>query len=257
MLLKITEKCSMGCSHCMNSATENGEHMSLDVFKDAVDFIIRNNVYHSIFISGGEPTEHPMFPFFMGYLLGELTKRNLKSVITIATNGFWIIESEENMKCAKNIAAGYKDVHFQFQVSTDSRYYPKKLDTTKRIWREEGFTLCKDCVQFMYPQGRAKENNLTPWRFTASKCFNVRAITKQLPDPTIENVIMTLLQRGKFCTPSIRIDGSISLGESDLCPKCASIYDKEEEIIQKIKDFKCNGCYPLNENLPPQYKQFL
>ena len=91
MLLKLTEKCSMGCSHCMNSATENGEHMSLDTFKDAIDFIIRNNAYHSIFISGGEPTEHPMFPFFMGYLLGELTKRNLNCVIGIVSPPYpWV-----------------------------------------------------------------------------------------------------------------------------------------------------------------------
>jgi hypothetical protein len=30
-----------------------------------------------------------------------------------------------------------------------------------------------------------------------------------------------------------------------------------EHIIQKIKDFKCDGCYPLNENLDARYKQFL
>lgn len=256
MLLKITEKCSMGCSHCMNSATENGEHMSLDTFKDAIDFIIRNNAYHSIIVSGGEPTEHPMFPFFMGYLLGELTKRNLKSMVTIATNGFWILESEENMKCAKNIAAGYKDVKFQFQVSTDTRYYPKKLDTTKRIWREEGFFLYKDCVQHMYPQGRAKENGY-PYQAVSSKCFNVRALAKQLPYPTIENVTMTLALNGKFCTPAIRIDGGISLGESDLCPKCASIYDKEEDIIQKIKNFKCSKCDFINEKLPTPLRRFV
>lgn len=44
MLLKITEKCSMGCTHCMNNATPDGQHMSEKVFDDSLDFLIKNNV---------------------------------------------------------------------------------------------------------------------------------------------------------------------------------------------------------------------
>ena len=256
MLLKITEKCSMGCSHCVNDAKPTGGHMSFQTFEASIDFLIKNNAYHFITLSGGEPTEHPEFPMFIGFLIGKLAKQNLQSFITITTNGFWIIENEENLKCAKQIAAGTKGIKVQWQVSTDTRYYPKKLDITKRIWREEGFVLCTDCVQAMYPQGRAKTNNY-PSDYKASHCFNVRAVTKQLPNPTVENVVATLAAQMKFCKPAIKIDGSIVLGESDLCPTCASIYDSSEEIIQKIKDFKCNGCYPLNESLPPLYKQFV
>lgn len=253
MLLKITEKCSMGCTHCMNDAKPDGEHMSIETLEAAVDFLIRNNVHQSIIISGGEPTEHPAFPYIMGMIIGKLVKEKKNSVVTITTNGFWCLD---NISAAKEIAAGAEGVIVQWQVSTDSRYYPQKLDTTKRLWREKGFMLCDNCVQFMYPQGRAKQNEF-PHHAKASKCFNVRAITKQLPNPSIENIVYALAQCGKFCTPAIRIDGGISLGESDLCPKCASIYDKEEDIIQKIKDFKCDGCYPLNENLEEKYKQFV
>lgn len=254
MLLKITEACSMGCIHCMNDAKPDGKHMTFETFQAALDFIIRNNSYHSILISGGEPTEHPVFPMFMGYAIAALNEIKVPKVLTVITNGFWILN---NISAAKEIvAAGNEYTHVEFQVSTDTRYYPQKLDVTKRIWREEGFCLCKDCVEHMYPQGRAKTNNL-PWEAKASKCFNVRAITKQLPNPTIENVVGGLFSAMKFCTPAIRIDGGISLGESDLCPKVASIYDKEEDIIQKIKDFKCDGCYPLNENLPIQFRQYV
>lgn len=254
MLLKITEACSLGCKHCMNDAKPDGKHMTLETFEDSLNFLIRNNAYHSIIITGGEPTEHPVFPMFMGYAIAALNKIQVPKVLTITTNGFWILD---NLSAAKEIVgAGNEYTMVEFQVSTDTRYYPKKLDTTKRIWREKGFVLCKDCVEFMYPQGRAKQNGF-PYQAKASKCFNVRAITKQLPNPTIQDVVGTLLSRGKFCTPAIRIDGGISLGESDLCPKVATIYDKEEDIIQKIKDFKCDGCYPLNENLDARYKQFL
>lgn len=191
---------------------------------------------------------------FMGYAIAALNKIHVPKMLSVTTNGFWILD---NLSAAKEIvAAGNEYTMVQFQVSTDTRYYPKKLDTTKRIWREEGFILCKDCVEFMYPQGRAKQNGFS-YQFKASKCFNVRAITKQLSNPTIQDVVGVLFSQGKFCTPAIRIDGSISLGESDLCPKIATIYDKEEDVIQKIKDFKCDGCYPLNENLDARYKQFL
>ena len=122
------------------------------------------------------------------------------------------------------IVKGTKNVHLFWQVSTDARFYPKALPTHKRLWREEGFVLCTDCVQRVYPQGRAKDNNL-PWQAKASKCFNVRAITKQMPSPSIGLIVESLLTKGFFCTPAIGIDGSIRLGESFLCPKVTSIYE--------------------------------
>lgn len=254
MLLKITEACSMGCTHCMNDAKPDGEHMTMDTLEAALDFIIRNNIYHHIVLSGGEPTEHPEFPLFMGYIIARLNRIEFPKMITITTNGFWILD---NISAAKEIvASGNQYTDIQFQVSTDTRYYPKKLDVTKRIWREKGFELCKDCVEHMYPQGRALTNNL-PWQAKASKCFNVRALAKQLPNPTVEKVVTALFGFFKFCTPAIRIDGAISLGESDLCPKCASIYDKEEDIIQNIIDFKCNGCDHINSKLSSMYSHFV
>lgn len=256
MLLCITEKCSMGCPHCMDDAKPDGQHMTLETLEKAMDFIIENKIYHSIIVTGGEPTEHPVFPMFMGYIIAALEKYSLKSIITVTTNGFWILENEENRECAKRIASGSKNVQVNFQVSADPHFYPKRLDVTKRIWRENGFVLCDNCIEQVYPQGRAKMNNL-PWKAKASKCFNVRALTKQLASPTLESVIWTLAENGKFCTPTIKINGDIVLGESFLCPTCASIYNSGEEIIQKIKDFKCHGCDIINDNLDMRYRQFV
>ena len=256
MLIHITEKCSMGCSHCMDDARADGKHMPLDIFEKAVDFVIRNNIYHGLVITGGEPTEHPEFPMFMGYLVASLAKKNLQSIITVTTNGMWLLENEENAKAAKTMVQGAHGVEVFFQVSTDTRFYPKKLDTTKRLWREPGFVLCKDCVEAVYPQGRALSNNI-PYKAIGSKCFNVRALSKQLPAPTLNSILMELGRRGKFCTPAIRIDGSIGLGESRLCPACASIDDTEQEIMHKIQEFKCDKCRFLNDTLPPLYRRFV
>ena len=256
MMIHITEKCSMGCPHCMEDATPDGQHMPFSVFEKAVDFVIRNNIYHAIIITGGEPTENPEFPMLMGYLIATLAKKNLRSIITVTTNGMWLLEDSENVKVAKTIVQGVNDIEVFFQVSTDTRFYPKKLDTTKRLWREPGFVLCKDCVEAVYPQGRALSNNM-PYKAIGSKCFNIRALSKQLPAPTLNSIVMELGRRGKFCTPAIRIDGSIGLGESRLCPACASIYDTEQDIIRKIQEFKCDGCKFLNDTLSPLYRRFV
>lgn len=253
MLVSITEKCSMGCNHCMSDCKPDGQHMTKQTLIAVCNFLINCNAADHFVLTGGEPTEHPDFIEMMDIIFEKFGKTGQEHLMTITTNGFWCLEHIEE---AKRIAKGTDNLKVFWQVSTDSRFYPKELPLTKRLWREPGFTLCPDCVEYVYPQGRARDNNLE-WSAKASKCFNVRAITKQLPNPTIENIVRTLLNRMKFCTPSISIDGKIKLGESCLCPAVASIYDDEAYIIQKIKDFKCHGCDMINDNLPDLYKRFL
>ena len=109
----------------------------------------------------------------------------------------------------------------------------------------------------MYPQGRALDNNL-PWDSRCSKCFNVRSISHQIPESsTLKDIEHHLLTYAKFCTPHIKINGDIGLGESDLCPSCASIYDDMETIMEKIRNFKCHKCDHVNEKLPNLYKKLL
>jgi MoaA/NifB/PqqE/SkfB family radical SAM enzyme len=64
MMIKITEKCSMGCSHCMNNATPNGKHMVDATFVKVIKF---QKKYGGPFcmITGGEPSEHPMFKQYL------------------------------------------------------------------------------------------------------------------------------------------------------------------------------------------------
>lgn len=253
MLLKITEKCSLGCSHCMNDAKATGKHMTMETLKDVLSFVEKTDTWSSIVATGGEPTEHPQFVEFIETIIEFLNSIGMVKVLTITTNGFWILEYQE--EAMRIVSLGNKFTKVFFQVSTDRRYYPKRIDVTKRIWREEGFILCDDCVEQIYPQGRAKgkyESNSK-----ASRCFNVRAISKQMEFPTLRDIVATLASRGKFCTPSIRIDGGISLGESDLCPKCCSIYNSDVEIIKAIRQFKCDGCKEINDKLPMMYKMFL
>lgn len=82
----------------------------------------------------------------------------------------------------------------------------------------------------------------------APKCSNVRLLPRQ-GIRTIHDIVMTLLQAGKVCTPTISPAGEIKLGESALCPSVASIYDTEKEIIEKIMECKCHSCQYAWEQL--------
>lgn len=234
MMIKITERCTMGCTHCLNDAKPDGKDMTVETFIETLNFCRNNNIGTMMTITGGEPTEHREFGKIMNALIKFEDETRWFTEITITTNG--------------------EDILI-FQVSTDSRYYPRKIQTHKRIFREPGFVLCEDCVESVYPQGRALLNCL-PYNRKSPNCFNVRALVKQ-GVRSLNELEMVMLAHGKFCTPHISINGEIKLGESDLCPVCASIHDDPKVIIEKIKSFNCNGCKHIVDNLEEKYRKFL
>lgn len=75
MYIMITTRCNMKCQHCCYSCTEEGEDMSMEVFKEALAY----DEYPSI--GGGEPTLHPQFWEFIGVALGSC------GGLWLATNG--------------------------------------------------------------------------------------------------------------------------------------------------------------------------
>ena len=255
MMLEITERCTMGCSHCMNDAKPCGKDMDDKVLEDSLEFIRDNRLGTHLIVTGGEPTEHSDFDKVIKRIIDFSGEFSSSMFISVTTNGETIQKDPDRfkgyVKRAKDLG-----IVLMFQVSADVRYYPRRIETHKRIFREDGFVLCDNCVEQIYPQGRALDNNI-PWKAKASKCFNVRALSKQLHNPTLEDIINTLAARLKFCTPHIGIKGDIKLGESDLCPSCASIYDDMSLIIHKIQNFKCNKCEHINSRLSDMYKSFL
>lgn len=247
----------MGCRHCMNDAKPDGRDMELGVLRDALGFLKKHGLGRShLVVSGGEPTEHKDFDQFMKEIIAFGKEFRHFSIVTVTTNGEQIVQDPERFQAYIRSA---KEAGFQllFQVSADVRYYPRRLPTHKRIFREKGFVLCDPCIDRIYPQGRALDNDI-PWQAKGSKCFNVRAIAHQTgTGTTLKDIEHLLLSRMKFCTPHIGIDGSIKLGESDLCPVCASIYDDMDVIMEKIRNFKCHQCDHVNASLPDLYQRLL
>lgn len=79
MYIQITTRCNMHCAHCMFSCTSEGEDMSLDVYKRALEWA--TNLTAHVTIGGGEPTIHPLFEV----MIGMATKLPVKG--GIVTNG--------------------------------------------------------------------------------------------------------------------------------------------------------------------------
>lgn len=76
MYIQITTRCNMTCQHCAFSCTSEGEDMTMETFRNAVDFDPE-----IISIGGGEPTLHFRFWEMIGYALG------CSSDVWLATNG--------------------------------------------------------------------------------------------------------------------------------------------------------------------------
>lgn len=245
----------MGCTHCLNNATPCGNSMSEETFVDVLDFIRTNEIDSHILITGGEPTEHPNFVGMMQRLGVYLdTYYNERPVtITIATNGLWIQENPEEFLDLSRMLSRKCLIHFQ--VSTDPRYYPTKIMTHKRIFRHPNISITES-IDSIYPMGRARDNRIS-WNRKSPHCFNVRAIAKQIPNPTIREICNILLEHGKICTPHIRYNGDIALGESDLCPTVSTIYNSDSEIVNSILDCKCMNCKEVIENIPETFRKFL
>ena len=246
MMIKITEHCSMGCSHCMNNATPNNKHMGIDVFENVLAF---QKQYGGPFclITGGEPTEHPAFTAFITLAMTKLDY----TYVTVATNGIWM---QDNIDFIRNMNDLYKE-RLMFQVTNDSRYYPTHIDWTNPVFQLDNVVIC-DKLERIYPQGRALDNNIE-WESKASKCFNVRAMAHQVRVKDLGIIIGMLALKGKFCTPHIDINGYIKLGESDLCPVCSHINKPHDEIVNNILNFRCNGCNNVNNQLSDDYKKII
>ena len=247
MMIKITEKCSMGCSHCMNRATCNGKHMNFDTFIDVIEFQ-RKYGGPFCFITGGEPFEHPEFVKFLLYARQQLPQ----CFFTIATNGVALQNSDMDY-FVRYLGSVFPPV--LFQVCNDTRYYPTSIDVSLPVFHLPTVTLITE-VPKLYPQGRTLDNGLS-WTAKGSKCFNIRAVTHQLDNPTLSEIIMTLALKDKIYTPHISINGDIKLGESDLCPVCSSIYKSQEEIVNDILNFKCHNCDHVNCKLDSFYRHLI
>lgn len=247
MLISITEKCRMGCTHCMDDAKPDcDKFMSEETFKKALAFNLKYD--KTVTITGGEPTEHPMFWELMDIIADTLQYNQIASVLTNGMNLSdddipKIIQLRE--KCKGNIL---------YQVSSIKPYYPIYIDLDQKIFRMPDFCIARK-LEKLESRGRAAQHKNWIFNAKAPQCFNIRSTVRLLQ--SLNRAIAMLRAGGKFCTPQIAYDGSLKVGESTLCPAVAHIDDTEKEIVQKISSYTCNckDCQEMLQKLPLQYRQ--
>ena len=247
MLVSITEKCRMGCSHCMDDALPDCEnHMSMEMFIKAIDFNFKYD--KTITITGGEPTENPLFWHMMNVLAEKMTSYQ---VATVTTNGMNFSNDDiDKIISIRNKCAG----KILYQVSAIRPYYPIHIDERLDVFKLPEVFLAKK-LEKLECRGRATQHQ--NWIFTAKapQCFNIRSTIRSTKN--FESSIQLLRIRAHFCTPQIAYDGSIKCGESCLCPPVAHIDENIDIITDKISKFTCAcpDCHMTLDKLPLNYRE--
>lgn len=230
------------CSHCMNSSNVKGKHMTMETLIRAVRFANDHQV-KMLIISGGEPTYHPEFKEFMDYVT-----RHFHGMITVTTHGMYVAEP--------NGTAWFEQYpQVMFQITNDERYYPKPLpDEAEQLCKPfKNVVICEAIGGEIYPQGRAlRYLNVTykKSKCKGTKCFNLRSISHHVSTYNLTQVIEMLEGAGKFCTPSIKTNGSIAMGESELCPSIGNVLETGPTIYRRILESQCNDCQMLTKLTP-------
>ena len=243
MLIKLTTRCSMGCSHCMEHATSEGVDMTLEVFSQALEFSEKMEVLSPVrmtMLSGGEPTEHPDI-----IELIELAEAR-GHFISLLTNGMWLGNEDLREEILTHKVA--------IQVTNDPRFYP---ESPPRV-THPAITYI-DSLSVMFPMGRftGQEHAEVPTR-KAPACFNLRSLNRNLGDA--RQAIAQLRMRGMkapiggWCTPSISVDGTLVAGECNGCHPIGTVESTPEEVTKAIHDMTCSRC-GLIDKLPLELKR--
>lgn len=248
MLIKVTNYCSMGCSHCMEDSTVAGKHMTRETFLKALQLTAKVEAEAwgigcppNILLSGGEPTEHPDILT----LIQDVFSSGFIPILI--SNGSWIA----NKELRENILRPEWDRLF-IQVTNDKRFYPSQIEHV-----EDSRISYVDALTAMLPLGRyvGKKSELPTKKAPSS--FNLRSATRSLGD--IRKAIAVMRSRAAVgmsghCSPSISSDGDMMAGETRNCFKIGNVDSTPEELTKALINMKCNKC-GLESNLSMEHKR--
>lgn len=242
MLIKVTNYCSMGCSHCMEDSTVKGEHMSADTFRRALQLTERVEagayqigVPRFALLSGGECTEHPEIVGFVETALAA------GFMVTLITNGLWLGNDElrENL-----LRPEWGPGRLFVQVTNDPRFYP----TAPPLVKDERISYV-DKLSGLLKLGRAARSSKVFQHGVPAKrapsSFNIRSLTRSFG--SIERAITVLRANalaGKsgWCSPSISANGDVVAGESNQCFRIGTVDSSNHELTAALINMQCNRC---------------
>lgn len=235
MLLKLTNKCYEGCSHCMECSGPDGEHMSLETLKDAVEFLRYTGV-RGVAISGGEFTTDPQFYDKIMFVVNRLGR---DAVISLQSNGSFI-EDKEKVDQLKDILKHRNVVGLQ--ISSNKKFYPNYEWTMSHAKDFEAMSSKVVFVtdwQNLHRLGRAQ--NLKDVEFKRSPaCSPIVSRGNQMDKvlrkgANLTDFIHFLEISGYVCKPMINENGSVHIGECQFCTKLGDI-NGYSHMMYKMKD---------------------
>lgn len=241
MLVKLTNHCLMGCSHCMEDSTGRGEHMSLDTFQQVIRFTLNIESvaqaagYRAMLLSGGECTDNPNFL----KMLSMVEDAGLAPVII--THGLWI-----NGPLHKHILRPNRQVFIQ--VTNDAAFYPRKppmIDDPRVAYVDK-------LTQIVH-LGRAADKAFPLPGKRAPTSFNFRSLVRSLGiRPAIARIRLNAMAgKGGHCAPSVSHEGHFMAGETRNCFKLGTVWDAPEALEQAVLSMgTCNRC-GLEDALEP------
>ena len=250
MNILITNRCHMNCPHCMEDATPDGRHMTEETFSKVLELVEEAQPL-VVNVSGGEPTENPLWEFFVK----ELLKTSGVMIVSLVTNGAWIEDKKTRLAVA-SLKRFHKD-RFFIQVYSNPAYYQDHEWTVdhEAQFRSIGCIADFDSpIESMQDLGRARANCVAETMESkhVPSCINSHLLAVQ--SRSLQHFLSMAAQTGKVCRPTIDVDGGIHMSESRLCPSVAHVSDGAEEIFSKMRDSRpCKGCrlYKNFERLHP------
>lgn len=253
MLVELTYACNMGCTHCLSDCKPDGEHMSIDTFKDILKFMVDHTIPTWMF-SGGEMFEHPEILTMLDMIESAhkdiCNKIHMKLPVSFITNGRELVRNKTIYNAVADMQKRLGKSYVLIQVTDDPRFYPDPLSNKEKYWLKKLNAIINtvpnnpnDKTSCLYPQGRALTNFPDAnWNTVGPKCANCVLLAKQKSSASFTDLVNYLFSINKLCTPVIAPNGDIKIGESALCPAVASIYQTDAKIMNGIRHCNCHKC---------------
>ena len=235
MVIRLTEKCRMECTHCMYECTANREnHMSNQTLYKIVNSALFKKS-SMIVISGGEPTEHPQFLDFFKFIV----KNTKKSIVQLISNGMFT----ENEYLTKQIINVLDNNLVFLQITHDKRFYKKEI---KRI-NHERIEYVDEISSLTY-LGRAQNFDKNDYPKTQKRqypmCFNARSLLIGMPEMDFIDYMTFMEQKNKYCTMVFAPNGDLSASE---CGNYIITNIHNKDFFKKLRNpernhVPCNKC---------------
>lgn len=252
MLIQITNHCTMNCPHCMQNSSENGQHMSEEVFRKTLEFGRWSGAW-LYNISGGEPTEHPDFVRLIEILSAHLENIQLLTsnfpAFTIESNGEWARDASKTAAVKKVLRlkrmAGFQVSSFRglYENYNFIQKYKKRIEALhpRMVVVDTGIISMQDLGRASTSQNPSIQKAIAENKHQVS-CINGCLLSKQIYDmPWMSHV---LFQNAQNCKPFVDWMGNVHWSESICCPSYGNVAtDDFETIWQNLrKAVPCGKC---------------